>query len=274
VPAAADIAVSDAALVPAVCGENRTLIVHIPPAGRIVLLQLSLAIANCVASDPEIDTTMVPVDEPPVLVAVNVVSGVVIPGGRLPKSFDVGASISAPGATTLPESATVAVPPGLAVIVSVAVPAPVDDGASRTVTVQLSAGTSTWPAQPSRSIRNSTAPGPLSVAAPSWPVSAVLLFVNRKLAGALVLPATTTPKSNIVVSAVSPMSSVPASSSGVNRSIGMLQPMPSTSTTNARHGTAPDPLGRMRPMVLESLCAAQRRINRGRRRRDRPRTRP
>jgi hypothetical protein len=141
VPPGVAVTESDPVFVPALAGTNLTPMVQVPAAASVMVLQLSVAIANSVERVMLADK--VPVDAPPVLVTVNVTGVPCAPGKSDVNVGFAGVTVSAPGPTAEAVSIKVAEPPVVALTVRVPVGAPGAAGARLTCTVQVAAAAST-----------------------------------------------------------------------------------------------------------------------------------
>src|SRR5262249_55315788 len=131
--------------VPACVGANFTPTVQLSPPASVLPVQLSLESANSPALEPVSVAVRAVVAAPPVVLTGKVCPGLVCPaasGLNVPWS---GESESAPGSTPMPDSMTVAVPPGVAPTCSFELFAPDVPGMNLTVTVQLAPGSRVMP---------------------------------------------------------------------------------------------------------------------------------
>src|SRR5206468_98933 len=124
-------------------GLNTTLTMH-DPRGASFAVQVFDVVVKSAALVPPTLTETTPLVAPPLLVTVKV-EELDCPVGTVPKSCKVGAIPSAAGATPVPESRAGALPPGVALAVSVADLAPDADGLNTTATAHEARAASALP---------------------------------------------------------------------------------------------------------------------------------
>ena len=107
VPPGVALTARDAVFGPAVTGENVIVIVQALVGARICPVQPS-TIANSDAFAPPTVTPRAPVDAMPVFRTVKVVGALRVPRANPENATAVGATVTAPGATTFAASASVA----------------------------------------------------------------------------------------------------------------------------------------------------------------------
>jgi hypothetical protein len=176
---AASVAVRD----PVAVGANWTSTVHVAEGASGLPEQPSFDVANCAASGPARAIVTLPVALPPPFDSVNVVGVATPPVTTVPNGTLITENDRAPALSPVPASAMLTVPPGVASIASVAVAAPAVVGAKWTVTPHVPPEGSDWPVQPSVSITNAAALGPVMAVASGPDVDCpVLLMVNVEAA--------------------------------------------------------------------------------------------
>jgi hypothetical protein len=118
---------------------------QLPPAASVLPVQTLEDAVNSVAFVPVIVAAPIgPVGEPPVLVTMNADAAFVVPTTTEPKLELVGIiDNAAVDAVPVPETATIASPPGLALTCRFAVAAPVTVGVNSMVTVHTAPPEST-----------------------------------------------------------------------------------------------------------------------------------
>jgi hypothetical protein len=146
------------------------------------------------AAVPVTATDSAEVALPPELVIVKVAELPVSPMIEFPKAKLKGLITRAPGTTPVPVKLALAVPPGVAEAVSVALREPWACGVNRTVTAQVAAGPIDMPQVEDNTVKSAEVP----VENVGAPVDASPLFVTPKVAVACAPPVGTLPKSSDV----------------------------------------------------------------------------
>jgi len=146
VPPGLAVAVNDTfCLAPTEAGVKRTPTMQLAPAPKVAGQSLDEMVKFALSDTL---TPRVPVDEPPVFITVNVCAALIPPRVTEPNVAVVGDSMSNPGVSPDPLSPAVALPPGVALTMSVAGLEPAGAiGLKRTVRVQLAPPARVMPAQ-------------------------------------------------------------------------------------------------------------------------------
>ena len=196
-------------------------------------MQSWLTSVNSSAFAPEIDKTGAPVAAPPVFSIVTTTSELLEPNATEPKSDIAGVAVSSAGATPVPVSAAVAMPPGVPLTRRRAARAPLIEGVNCTEMVHVALGISVLPAHLSSVIAKSPGLVPVIVT-PSVPLRAAPMLVIVMSSDALGVPIAMLAKScTLGVATKSPLApmavkfAVPVSVPPVTSRVAVLLPVES-----------------------------------------------